>query len=61
MCTSSPSECGCVGGPSDAGVLCGVGPSLCPELPGEAPATRDPELGYTGCKIIILFLFIFLK
>ena len=34
-----------VSGPVMEGILSTVGPALCPELPGEVPATQDHRLG----------------
>lgn len=34
-----------VSGPVMEGILSMVGPALCPELPGEVPATQDHRLG----------------
>lgn len=41
--------------PCDKGLLFKVGGTLCPELPEEAPATRDAELQK---KIIVLLVFL---
>lgn len=34
-----------------------LGPTWCPELPGQALATCDPELGWAGWEIIVLRIF----
>ena len=45
--------------PCDGRASCPEGCSaLLPELPGEAPATQDPELEEVCCKIMILLVFI---